>query len=163
MPLDPPDRHHCEAALGYCELGMFDDANAEIERIDAFNRAAPEVLRIRVTIYHGLKKWEAMQVVAAQLADFEPTKVQWIVSLAYATRRAESIESARNVLFAAQWRFPKEAIIPFNLACYFCQLRDLETAKDCLRRAFEIDLSWRETALEDRDLEPLWNFLGQAS
>jgi hypothetical protein len=29
---------------------MFEDANAELERIDAFSRAAPEVLRVRVSI-----------------------------------------------------------------------------------------------------------------
>jgi hypothetical protein len=78
--LELQDRHHCEAALGYCELGMFDDANTELERIDAFNRAAPEVLGVRVAIYHGLKKWDALQVVAAKLAEFEPTNVQWTVS-----------------------------------------------------------------------------------
>lgn len=73
---------------------MFEDANAELEQIDALNRAAPEVLRVRVAIYHGLKKWDALQVVAARLAEFEPTNVQWIVSLAFATRRTDSIEAA---------------------------------------------------------------------
>jgi hypothetical protein len=66
MPLEPPDRQHSEAALGYCELGMFEDANAELEEIDPLNRATPEVLAVRVAIYHGLKKWDALQVVAAQ-------------------------------------------------------------------------------------------------
>lgn len=138
---------------------MFDDANAELERIDPFNRAAPEVLRVRVAISHGLKKWDALQVVAAKLVEFEPTNVQWTVSLAYATRRAVSIESAREILLAAEAQFPNEGVIPFNLACYYCQLGDLETAKDYLRRAFEIDSHWRLSALEDRDLEPLWSTL----
>lgn len=161
MPLASPDKHHCDAAIGYAELGMFDDANAELECIDPFNRAAPEVLRVRVAIYHGSKKWDALQVVAARLVEFEPVEVQWIVSLAYATRRAVSIESAREILLAAQSRFSGEAIIPFNLACYYCQLGDLETAKDHLHRAFEIDSNWRVAALEDEDLEPLWSYLGQ--
>ncbi|MEY2565247.1 MAG: hypothetical protein QOH88_3440 [Verrucomicrobiota bacterium] len=33
---------------------MFEDANAELEEIDPFNRANPEVLRVRAAIYHGL-------------------------------------------------------------------------------------------------------------
>lgn len=159
MPLEPPDKHCCDAAIGYAELGMLDDANAELERIDPFNRAAPEVLRVRVAIYHGLKKWDALQVVAARLVEHEPTNVQWVVSLAYATRRADSIESARDILKAAQAIFPNEAVIPFNLGCYFCQFGDLETAKEHLRRAFEIDANWRVAALEDPDLEPLWSTL----
>ncbi len=159
VSLEPPDQRHCEAALGYAELGMFEDANEEIERIDPFNRATPEVLAVRVAVYHGLKSWDALQVVASRLAEYEPTNVQWTVSLAYATRRTVSIGAARNILLAAQTRFPDEAIIPFNLACYYCQLGDLDTAKGYLRQAFESDSGWRLTALEDQDLEPLWSTL----
>jgi tetratricopeptide (TPR) repeat protein len=159
LPLEPSDSQHCEAALGYTELGMFDDANAELECIDPFTRAVPEVLRVRAAIYHGLKKWDALLIVAARLTEFEPANVQWTISLAYATRRVASIQAARGILLAAEANFPSEAIIPFNLACYYCQLGDLETAKDYLRRAFEIDSHWRLAALEDQDLKPLWSTL----
>lgn len=159
LTLELPDRLHCDAAIGYAELGMFDEANAELECIDAFNRAAPEVLRVRVATYHGLKKWDALQTVAARLVEHEPTNVQWLVSLAYATRRAVSIGAACNILLAAETQFPNEAIIAFNLGCYYCQLGELETAKDYLRRAFAIDANWRAAALDDKDLEPLWSTL----
>jgi tetratricopeptide (TPR) repeat protein len=159
MPLEPPDRQHCEAAVGYVELRMFLDADAELERIDPFNRAAPEVLAVRIAIYHGLKKWEAMRQIAKRLADFEPNDVQWIVSHAYATRRAESIEAAREILLNAEKRFPTEAIIKYNLACYFCQIGDVETAKSYLKKTFEIDSRWGTHALEDEDLELLWDSL----
>ena len=41
MPLVPPDEQHWQAAVGYVELGMFQDANDQLEKIDPFNRAAP--------------------------------------------------------------------------------------------------------------------------
>jgi len=47
MPLEPPDRQYWEAAVGYFELGMFQEANEQLENIDPFNRAAPEVLAVR--------------------------------------------------------------------------------------------------------------------
>jgi hypothetical protein len=43
MPLETPDQQHWQAAVGYVELGMFQDANDQLEKIDPFNRAAPEV------------------------------------------------------------------------------------------------------------------------
>ena len=43
MPLEPPDQQHWKAAVGYVELGMFQEANLELEKIDPFCRAAPEV------------------------------------------------------------------------------------------------------------------------
>src|SRR5262245_40058520 len=163
MPLEPPDRQLWEAAVGYVELRMFSDADAELERIDPFNRAAPEVLAVRIAIYHGLKRWEAMQEIAKRLADFAPEDVQWTVSYAYATRRAESIAAAREILLNAEKRFPKEAIIKYNLACYFCQTEDIETAKRYLKKAFEIDSNWRSHALDDEDLKPLWDSCGRSS
>ena len=159
MPLEAPDYQHWRAAVGYVELGMFQEANDQLENIDPFNRAAPEVLAIRIAIYHGLKKWELMREVAKRLAEFQPNDIQWTVSLAYATRRADSIQGAKQILLNAESRFPKEAIIKYNLACYCCQLEEIEKAKDHLKKAFEIDATWRLQALGDEDLKPLWDSL----
>jgi tetratricopeptide (TPR) repeat protein len=138
---------------------MYLDADAELEKIDPFNRAAPEILALRISIYSALEKWELMAEIAKRLTEFEPDSPQWPVSLAYATRRAVSIEAAKEILQNAEPKFPKEAVIRYNLACYECRLSNLESAKDYLKQAFEIDSSWRMTALRDADLEPLWNSL----
>src|SRR5207249_1825219 len=97
--------------------------------------------------------------VAKRLTEFDQTNPQWPVSLAYATRRAKSIEAAKEILLNSERKFPKEAVIPYNLGCYCCQLGDLESARNFLKRAFEIDPTWRLLALEDEDLKPLWNDL----
>ena len=159
VPLEPPDQQYWQAAVGYVELGMFQDANDQLEEIDPFNRAAPEVLAVRLAIYHGLKKWELMREIAKRLAEFQPNDIQWTVSFAYATRRAESVETAKEILLNAEPKFPKEAVIPYNLACYECQLGNVESAKNYLKKAFQIDSNWRLTALDDSDLQPLWNDL----
>jgi tetratricopeptide (TPR) repeat protein len=159
VPLEPPDQQHWQAAAGYVELGMFLEADAELDKIDPFNRAAPEVLAIRLAIYHGLKKWELMQEIAKRLAEFEPDDIQWTISLAYATRRADSIQAAKAILLNAEPKFPNEAIIKYNLACYCCQLGEIQNAKNYLKKAFEIDLNWRMAALEDEDLRLLWDSL----
>ena len=39
---------------------MFQEANDQLENIDPFNRAAPEVLAVRIAVYQGLKKWEVI-------------------------------------------------------------------------------------------------------
>ena len=92
MPLEAPDHQYWRAAVGYVELGMFQEANDQLENVDPFNRAAPEVLAVRIAVYQGLKKWELMREVSKRLAEFQPNDIQWTVSLAYATRRADSIQ-----------------------------------------------------------------------
>jgi tetratricopeptide (TPR) repeat protein len=64
-----------------------------------------------------------------------------------------------EILQSAEAKFPREAAIPYNLACYYCQLKELEKAKRYLKKAFEIDLNWRKAALSDEDLKPLWDSL----
>jgi tetratricopeptide (TPR) repeat protein len=159
VPLEPPDQQHWQAATGYVELGMFLEADTELDKIDPFNRVAPEVLAIRLAIYHGLKKWELMQELAKRLVEFQPDDIQWTISLAYATRRADSIHAAKKILLNAEPKFPKEGVIKYNLACYSCQTGDIDAAKNYSKKAFEIDSSWRLTALNDEDLKPMWDSL----
>jgi len=75
VPLEPPDQQYWQAAVGYVELGMFAEADSELDKIDPFNRAAPEVLAVRLAIYRGLKKWELMQQIAKRLKEFQPDNV----------------------------------------------------------------------------------------
>ncbi len=92
-------------------------------------------------IYRGLQQWELMAELAKRLTEFDQNNPQWPVSLAYATRRTHSIEAAKQILLNAESKFPKEAVIKYNLACYFCQTGDMNTAKHYLKTAFDIDLN----------------------
>jgi tetratricopeptide (TPR) repeat protein len=159
MLLEPPDQQFFTAACGYVQLQMFQEANEELEKTDPFLRAAPEILALRIEIYRGLQKWELMSELTRRLTEFDPDNPQWPVSLAYATRRGSSIEAAKEILLNAESKFPKEPVIKYNLACYCCQLGEIENAKNYLKKAFEIDSNWRIAALDDPDLKPLWNDL----
>ena len=81
------------------------------------------------------------------------------ILLAYATRRACSIDIAMEILLNAEPKFPKEATIKYNLACYFCQTGNIQNARNYLKKAFELDPNCRMAALEDEDLKPLWESL----
>ncbi len=147
------------AAEGFIELGMPLDATAELEEIDPELRSATEVLALRVRIYSMLKCWKAMQTVSRTLALRDPDNVQWTVCWAYATRRADCLEAARLILVNAVERLPETAVFHFNLACYDCQLGQLNESKLRLQRTFELNSAYRLQALEDDDLKPLWDSL----
>ena len=51
---------------------------------------------------------------------------------------------------------PNVAIFHYNVACYICQLGDLEKAKVTLHRAFKLESRYRVMARDDEDLKPLW-------
>jgi tetratricopeptide (TPR) repeat protein len=156
MPLEAADQTHLRAAHGYIELEVFDAANAELEEIDPLCRQLPEVLMARLAIYLGLKKWELMAIVVTKLVEWNPGEPDYFIKLAYAQRRAESLELALQTLGRAAVLHPTDTTIRFNLACYEAQLGNLARAKQHLNRATEIDSNFKLVALEDPDLEPLW-------
>lgn len=159
VPLEKPDQQHLRAAHGYIQLGMFDEANAELEKIDPFCRHLPEVLVTRVAIYHGLKRWELMAIVAGKLVEWNPQKASHFVDLAYAKRRTLGLHVAHAVLTRAAELHSYDGTIQFNLACDEAELGNLSQAKANLERATRIDPKFRLMALEDPDLQPLWNSL----
>ena len=157
MPLEPDDQKHLTAAQGFAELSMWLDANAELEEIDPEVRHVPEVLAVRVEIYRALEKWELMQTVAKKLTECDPENPRWPLAWAFATRRADSLDAARRILTEAWKIHEKEALFPFNIACYMCQLGQVEIAKGMLEVAFRLDPKIRLCALDDEDLRPLWD------
>ncbi len=157
MPLESSDRQYLRATQGYLELGMYSEAAAELEKIDPVCLAVPEVLSVRLSVYAGLQKWEMMQIAAKRLSKHNPKNIQWAISLAYATRRVESIEAAKSVLSEAVKSHPEDPTIHYNLACYECQLGNLSAAKEHLVRATKAGVKFRTMALDDTDLEPLWS------
>jgi hypothetical protein len=114
MPLETPDRQHLQAAHGYIELEMFEEANAELEEIEPFCRHLPEVLVARLAIYHGLKKWDLLAVVAKRLT--ECNRKSRAFSLSLPTRPgAESIHAAHAILTRAAGLYPTNPTVQFTL------------------------------------------------
>ena len=48
MPLEPPEQQYWQAAAGYVELGMFLEADMELDKIDPFF-----VLRLKFSRYES--------------------------------------------------------------------------------------------------------------
>jgi tetratricopeptide (TPR) repeat protein len=156
MPLDDPDELHLRAACAYVEEGMFDEAQAELEKIDPRSRLLPELLAARIPLYRSLEKWEPMAIAARRLSEWNPEEPGHFVNWAYAITRMESIHAAHAILMRATSLHPTDGMIHFRLACYEAQMGRLDRAKAHLKRATEIDAKFRLMALEDPDLEALW-------
>jgi hypothetical protein len=57
-----------EAAVGFLELGMWREANDEIERLPPERKFATEVLKVRLRIYKAAGAGELGEVVRQELA-----------------------------------------------------------------------------------------------
>ena len=164
-PLEPPDTHHLNAALGWLELGNHVEANAELENITPALRSHPAVLELRYQIYAKEKKWDACLDITTALMAANPERPDNWLNHAYALRRATGggLVPAQEVLLKAWQKFPLNPIIPYNLACYASQLGKLKESWDWLEKAFDIGEPkvLKLMALDDPDLEPLWAEIGE--
>jgi tetratricopeptide (TPR) repeat protein len=159
--LEPPDRHHLSAAMGWLGLGNWREARAELDKISPQNRRAPAVLLTEYDVAAAAKDWGHAADVADMMVDVIRDQPAIWLSLAYAVRRKPGggIEQARAILTRAERLFPAQAMVAYNLACYECQLGNLDRARDWLDKAMargdarEI----KALALKDADLETLWD------
>ena len=61
------------------------------------------------------------------------------------------------ILLEALEKFPNDAMTNYNLGCYACQLGDMDNAKKFVGDAIKLDSKYKLMALDDEDLEPLWD------
>ncbi|MGA7903330.1 MAG: hypothetical protein WCC08_03490 [Terrimicrobiaceae bacterium] len=149
-------------ASGYIELGMLEEAAKTLEGIKAEDETRNEVLGVRLELYMAEKKWDLAAQVARHLVETGPENAGAWVNLAYSVRRSESLSEAERILLKASSFHPNNALIVYNLACYACVAGHVEEAKNRLQLAFDLAPSFRDLALEDLDLLPLWDWVNHS-
>jgi tetratricopeptide (TPR) repeat protein len=143
------------AAIGFMELGMFQESVEELESLPPEVRESPMVLAVWLDLYQSWQKWTEALAVASRLFEAEPENPDWRVALAYSTRRTRGLLFAREILLEAVGKFPNCAIIHFNLGCYAAQLGFLEEARGRIHEAIRLDKHCEQLAETDPDLSPL--------
>ena len=160
QPIESPDSHHLSAALGWLGLGAVNDARAELARVSDANRDHPATLEVRWMLYTHEKDWSmALDTALIEIAVAPNDCAGWL-HRAYALRRVTDggLSQAWDALLPAAEKFPDEPVIAFNLACYACQMQQLDLARRWLRRAFAAGDKGavKKMALADDDLQALW-------
>lgn len=135
---------------------MLEDAHDEVERVRWDDRFLKEVLVQRLLIYNDMKQWDLVAGVARQLAADEPTEPQWWIQWAYGTRMDKGLDEGVAVLVDAKKRFPDHPTVTYYLGTYNCAGGDVETARELVTEAIQLDKSLQKVAIEDEDLALLW-------
>jgi tetratricopeptide (TPR) repeat protein len=162
-PLQPPDSIHLEAAQGWLLLNNPLEAQAELNQIQSRQQQHQEVLGLLYQIHGALNQWDRAHETAQQLVATLPNHPESWIWRSFAARRMTDGGLARALqeLLPAAEHFPREPIVPFNLACYTCQLGQLDEARAWLHRAITLGGDEiKQLALQDPDLAPLRPPLG---
>jgi len=161
---------YLEAARGWLELGDARTATQELENISGLRRAQPDVLRVRLQIAMEARDWRSAFALAQGLIRVTQHDAEIFLWRSEALRHLPEggVHKALALLLEATNDFPNEAAMPFQLACYNCQLGEEATAQCWLALAFEAAQrqgclkKWKAAALENHDLAPLRKKMGRA-
>ena len=156
LPLEQPDSAWVDAAQGWCELQQFDEASAELEKVDPAHSSHPLVLEARWQISANLGDWTKALDQALAVTKVEPNWPNGWIYLANSLAMVELTQEAYDTLKSAQQKFPEQEIICYDLACLCENLDRRDEARKWIQKA--IDLGGEEIrlrAISDPDLEGL--------
>jgi lipopolysaccharide biosynthesis regulator YciM len=152
---------HWSRVTGYMQLGIIEEALIELAMLPDDDQWGKKKRAMRLEIFQQQKNWQEMAEVAHGLRMEFPEDVQWWIADAFATRRSQSIEQAREILLEGLVCHYEDATIRFNLACYACQLGSLGECMDFLKEAVKRDERFKVMAMEDEDLKDVRDALRQ--
>ncbi|MEX1049776.1 MAG: hypothetical protein WED15_09620 [Akkermansiaceae bacterium] len=162
-PVYPPlknttdsDCRAIESAMGYYELGLFDDAHNELENLSRKLYGSKAILTLRASIYAEANWWDRLFEVARVLVNRWPGECDHWILLGCASRRCQSITDSNDVLLEALIFHEFEPLIYFYLACNSASSGDVASARHQLTNALLLDPGIGTIAMEDADLAPVW-------
>jgi predicted Zn-dependent protease len=156
--IEHPDSVYLRAAQGWLELGNPAEALLELDQMSVDTREHPAVIEVRWQIAAKTRRWEAALALAEALCARAPTSACGWIHRSYCLHELKRTQEAWDTLLPFADAFPEEWLICYNLACYACQLRELDAARKWLSRAVQVGdaREINRLAAADSDLKRLF-------
>jgi len=141
------------AAEGYADLGMYDEALAELDELDPEEQDRLETLRMRVEIVLRKRDWRSALQLSLKACQLYPNESSGFIHAAFCLHELGRTQEAKQTLLDGPAKLLNEPVYYYNLGCYDAALGNLDQAKAYLHASFRLDKSFRDMAKNDPDLE----------
>jgi predicted Zn-dependent protease len=141
------------AAEGYADLGMYDDALAELDELDPDEQERLETLRMRAEIVLRKRDWRSALRLSLKACQLYPNESSGFIHAAFCLHELGRTQDAKQTLLDGPAKLLDEPVYYYNLGCYDAVLGNLDQAKAYLHASFRLDKSFRDMAKNDPDLE----------
>lgn len=140
------------AATGWLELGMPDDALAELSALTGEERGERRVLELKLAAEMAKGDWATASDTALELCEMAVDEPDFFMSAAYCLHEAGRTAEARKCLLKGPGVLAEFPVYHYNMACYLWTLGEKEAAREHLDKAVAMDEGFLEAARTDRDL-----------
>lgn len=149
-------RQQCATqAEGYLELGMPEHALRALDRAGPVDTLSVHALYLKGEALRSLSRFrEAIEPLTAA-AQGEPRNVHIWLALGWCYKRMARIDLAIESLEEALLAEPDNALVNYNLACYWSLAKGKRQALSYLERAFELEDHYRSLVADESDFDAL--------
>lgn len=127
-------------ATAYLELGMLDEAGAELEAVDECDRHRPEYFSAKVRVHLADRQWELVIRFARILTLFKPLDPEGWIAWSTALHAIGKVKEARDVLLEAEpLHGATNAVLHYHLSSYCRLMGDQEAANEHFAIACRLD------------------------
>lgn len=139
-------------AQGYMELGLFDEARAELVALPKQAWERTDVLETWVLCQMGERRWEEALEMGRRLCEMQPKEPGGYIHTAYCLHELGRTVEAMELLQNGPSSLRKKSVYFYNMGCYCAKLGRVIEAKMLLEKSFELDNGLRRVARKDPDL-----------
>ena len=144
-----------QAAIGYLELGMDEDALRELERLSPAAADSLEGLEMRCVLLQRLGRWKEAAAMYGRLSQLEPANIDRYIARGCCLFELGCIEECRDALLEAPPTAREHALWNFHLACYEAHLGRTDEARRLAFRSLQLDPRLAVMARRNSRLGPL--------
>lgn len=145
----------CLEAEGYIELSMPEHALSALQRRGHLVHGHARGCYLLGECLRELERYREAVFPLRRCLALIPDDIRVALALGWCCKRTGRLDEAISALEHAVQVEPGEAILHYNLACYWSIARDRRRALQYLAQALEIDGNFRELVREEHDFDAL--------
>ncbi len=143
-----------EAAVGYFELGMADEALQELDTLPPDDQREDEVLEFRFVLNQHLGRWEAASHCCEALCRSQGADAERFIAWATCLFELGEVAACKIALQQAPPSARTHALWNFHMACYEAILGRCDAAIGHIEAALAIDPATRSIIAQNTNLAP---------
>jgi tetratricopeptide (TPR) repeat protein len=142
-------------AEGYLALEMYDHALRALDAITDLGKIAYAVHALRAEVLRQKEDFPAAAIAFERALGERPDEVPLLMGVAWCYKRTDRLPQAIEAMQRAYQASPKEAVVLYNLACYWALAGNKAQALSWLGRALRMDQNLRHLIPDEHDFDPL--------
>lgn len=126
-----------------------------LNRLDGNGRNRVEAFYLEGQAYRVMERFPDAILALDKAAELDHDNIHVWLALGWCHKRTGRLDKAIEALEEALQINDRQAIVHYNLACYWSLVRNVKIAVQYLEQAFDLDPAYRDLVPEEHDFDPI--------